>query len=96
MQYVISFLCSFIFALIHIHVRRVLCHYGDALSQVVDGKDGIQLWRVALNILNKQLWTPEKRWSSSFSVGHGGKPPHCKHKPVMKYLTEHQNCSFFG
>jgi len=27
------------------------------------------IWRVAVNILNKQSWTVEKGWSSSLGVG---------------------------
>jgi hypothetical protein len=36
-----------------------------ACPQVVNGGDGLQVWRVAKNILNKQLWRADKRWSSS-------------------------------
>jgi hypothetical protein len=36
---------------------------------VADGRDGLQIWRVATNILNKQLWTAENGWSFSFEVG---------------------------
>ncbi|KAJ4428691.1 hypothetical protein ANN_25684 [Periplaneta americana] len=31
--------------------------------------DGLQIWRVAVNILNKQSWTADKGWSSSLGVG---------------------------
>jgi hypothetical protein len=30
------------------------CHHSMACPQVVDGGDGLQIWRVAINILNKQ------------------------------------------
>jgi hypothetical protein len=40
--------------------------------QVADGGDALQFWKVAVNILNKQLWTADKGWSSSLGVGHGG------------------------
>jgi hypothetical protein len=40
-----------------------------ACPQVADGKDTLQLWRVAANILNKQLQTHNKGWSSSLGVG---------------------------
>ena len=32
-----------------------------------------QIWRVPVNIPNKQLWTADKEWSSSFGVGQGAK-----------------------
>jgi hypothetical protein len=39
--------------------------------QVADGRDGLQIWRVAANILNKQSRTANKMWSSSMVVGCG-------------------------
>jgi hypothetical protein len=42
-----------------------------ARPQVADGGDGLQIWRVAANILNKQSRTAEKGWSSSLGVGRG-------------------------
>jgi hypothetical protein len=42
-----------------------------ARCQVADGGDGIQIWRVAANVLNKQLWTANKGWPSSLGVGRG-------------------------
>jgi len=36
---------------------------------VMDGGDSLQIWRVAANILNKQLWTANKGWPFSFRVG---------------------------
>jgi hypothetical protein len=53
-----------------------ICHHGTAHPQVVDG-DGFQLWRVAVNILNKQTETNDKGWSSSLGVGLI--TSHCKH-----------------
>jgi hypothetical protein len=34
-------------------------------------RNSLQLWRLAANILNKQLRTNDKGWSSSLRVGHG-------------------------
>jgi hypothetical protein len=31
-------------------------------------RDGILMWKVAANVLNKQSWTADKRWSSSLRV----------------------------
>jgi len=36
------------------------CHHDMARPQVVDGGDGLQIWRVAVNILNKQLRSADK------------------------------------
>jgi hypothetical protein len=41
-----------------------------ARPQVADGGDGLQIWRAAANILNKQSRT-DKGWSSSLEVGCG-------------------------
>jgi hypothetical protein len=53
----------------------VPCHHGMARPQVVGGGDGLQIWRVAANILNKQSQTANKWWSSSLGVGHGANNP---------------------
>jgi hypothetical protein len=38
-------------------------------SQVADGGEGLQIGRVAVNVLNKQLQTASKEWSSRLGVG---------------------------
>jgi hypothetical protein len=58
-----------------IHVRWVACHHGMARPQVADGGDGLQVRRVAVNILNKQSWTADKGWSFSLGVGRGTNNP---------------------
>jgi hypothetical protein len=40
--------------------KWVPCHHGMAHSQVEDVGDGLQIWRVAANILNKQSRTAER------------------------------------
>ena len=35
---------------------------------VADGGVGLQIWRLAVNILNKQSWTADQEWSSSLGV----------------------------
>jgi hypothetical protein len=47
------------------------CHHGMARPQVADGGEGLQIWRVAVNILNKQSRTSDKGWPSSLGVGRG-------------------------
>jgi hypothetical protein len=53
------------------HDRWVPCHHGMARPQVADGEDALQFWRVAANILNKQLRTANKGWTPSLAVGRG-------------------------
>jgi hypothetical protein len=57
------------------HVKWVPCHHGVARPQVADGGDGLQIWRVAANILNKQSRTAYRGWSSSLGVGRGANNP---------------------
>jgi hypothetical protein len=37
--------------------------------QVVDGGDSFHIWKVAVNVFNKQLRTASKGWSCSLGVG---------------------------
>jgi hypothetical protein len=54
------------------HVKWVHCHHGMARPRVADRGDGLQIRRVAANILNKQSRTADSGWSSSLGVGWGG------------------------
>jgi len=42
-----------------------------ARPQVADGGDGFHIWKVSANLLDKQLQTPDKRWSCSLEAGRG-------------------------
>jgi hypothetical protein len=53
------------------HVKWVPCHHGTARPQIADGGEGLQIWRVAANMLNKQSRTADKGWHSSLGVGRG-------------------------
>jgi hypothetical protein len=44
------------------------CHHGMARPRVEVREDRLQTWRIAAN---KQSWTADKWWSSSFGVGLG-------------------------
>jgi hypothetical protein len=50
------------------HVKWVRRHHGMVRPQVVDGGDGLQIWRAAVNILNKQSRTADKLWASSVGL----------------------------
>jgi hypothetical protein len=61
------------------HTLNMLrCHHGMARPRVADRGDGLQIWRVAANMLNKQSRTADKGWSSSLEVGRGADNPHRK------------------
>jgi hypothetical protein len=53
-------------------------HHGMAGPRVADEGHSLQIWRVVENILNKQLRTVDKGWSSSLGVGRGARTRHCK------------------
>jgi hypothetical protein len=53
----------------------VHCHHGMARPRVTDRGDGLQIWRVAANMLNKQSRTADSGWSSSLGVGRGANSP---------------------
>jgi hypothetical protein len=55
----------------NIHVKWVHCHHGMARPRVAVRGDGLQIWRVAANILNKQSWTANSGWYSSLGLGGG-------------------------
>jgi hypothetical protein len=51
--------------------RWVPCHYSMVRPQVADGRNNLQLWRVAANTLNKQPQTANRGWSSIMGDGCG-------------------------
>jgi hypothetical protein len=51
------------------------CHHSRVCPRVADRRDGLKLWRLAANILNKQPRTNDKGWSSSLGVGRGANNP---------------------
>jgi len=50
------------------HYRVGLCHHGMVRHQDADRGDGLQIWRIAANILNKQWWTADKGLSPILGV----------------------------
>jgi hypothetical protein len=47
------------------------CHHDIVCLQGTDRGDGLQIWNAAVNILNKELQTVDREWSSSLGVGQG-------------------------
>jgi hypothetical protein len=50
---------------------RGLCHHGMELLRVAHGGDGLHVWRVAANTLNKQWRTADKGVSPVWGLGKG-------------------------
>jgi hypothetical protein len=42
------------------HVMWLFCHHGMECPLVSDGRDGLQIWSVATNIVNTQSRTDDK------------------------------------
>jgi hypothetical protein len=59
-----------------------------ARPQVADGGDGLQLWRVVANILNKQSRTADMGWSSSLEVGRGARNCSVLKKNLLPNVTQ--------
>jgi hypothetical protein len=58
------------------HVKWVHCHHGMARPRVAEDRgDGLQIWRVAANILNKQSRTADSGWSSILGLVRGANNP---------------------
>jgi hypothetical protein len=64
------------------------CHYSMERPRVADGKDGLQLWRIAANILNKQPRINDKGWSSSLRVGRGANNPSPQKTNSLRKATQ--------
>jgi hypothetical protein len=47
------------------------CHRGMAHLPVADGGDGLQIWSVAADVLNKQSRTARKGWLPGLGLGEG-------------------------
>jgi len=67
-------------------VCGVPCHHGMARPQVANGREGLQIWRVAPNILNKQSWTADMGDPPAWGLGEG-LTPHHKNQLVMRCYT---------
>lgn len=51
------------------HVNWVPCRHDMVHPQVADVEDGLQMWRVAPDVLNKQSRTADCGWSSNLGLG---------------------------
>jgi hypothetical protein len=64
--------------IILIHVRRVPSSPHHGASSGCGWRDGLQQWRVAANMLNKQPRTNDRGWSSTLGLCVGLTTPHRK------------------
>jgi hypothetical protein len=78
-----------------VYIVGVPSHHGIACPQVVDGEDGLQIWRVAANILNKQSRTADKGWSFSLGVGSGVNNSSFVNK-TSQDASDFEGCSVHG
>jgi hypothetical protein len=60
------------------------------------GGDGLKIWRVAVNILNKQSRTTDKEWSPAWGLGDGLTTPRRKNQLVTKCQTGPRIWTTFG
>jgi hypothetical protein len=65
----------FVYWMTIFYVKWVHCNHGMARPRGVQRGDGLQIWRVAANILNKQSRTADSGYSSSLGVGRGANNP---------------------
>jgi hypothetical protein len=71
------------------HVKWVPCYQSMAHHQVADGGDGLQLWRIAGNILNTQLQTAVRGRYSSLGGWVGGlTTPHHKTSNLLRIMIK--------
>jgi hypothetical protein len=70
------------------------CHHGMVRPPAADGGDGLNIWRLAANVLNRQSRTTDKGSFSSLGrvgVGEGLATPHRKKASVAKCYTGPRN-----
>jgi hypothetical protein len=67
------------------------CHHGIAHLQVADGGETFQMLKVGVTIVNTQLRTADKGWSSSMGMDFGLTTPHGKYQNVLKCYIRSEN-----
>jgi hypothetical protein len=59
-----------------------------ARPRVLEGGDGLQIWRIDANILNKEYQAASKGWSSSLEVGRRATTPHVKTAILLRNVKQ--------
>ena len=67
------------------------CFHDLARPQVVDRGYGLQIWRVAANMLNKQSWTADRGDPPAWGLVEGLTTPHYKKETVTNPLDNPRN-----
>jgi hypothetical protein len=64
----------------------------------LDGGDGLQIWRVSVNILNKQSWTDDGGVPPAWGLGVGLTTLHQKKKKACYEMSQRtlDLCRFLG
>jgi len=84
------FMFEFIWQTLEIIIQFSLLspfHHDMARSLVADEGDGLQIWRIAVNIFNQRSRTAEKKWPSSLGVGRDVTTHRKKEQLVTKCYT---------
>jgi hypothetical protein len=69
-----------------LHVKWVPCHHNMAHPRVADGGDGLQIWKVAAYILNKQLRTADRGGPPAWALGRSLTTLHCKTSNLLRNI----------
>jgi hypothetical protein len=72
-------------------------HHGVSRPQVADTDDGLQIWKVDVNIFSKRSRIADKGWSSNLCVDQGIKFPRRKMSAYYDMLHRASDLDgFFG
>jgi len=74
-----------------IHVKIAPCHHDVTRSPVADEGGGLQIWRIAANILKSSCGRLIRGGPAAWGFGKGLTSPHLKKRIVMKCYTGHRN-----
>jgi hypothetical protein len=80
---IFAFMHNYPSGLLRGHVKWVPCHHSMACPQAADGGCGLQIWRVAANILNKQLQTADRGGPPAWGLGRGLTTSHRKTSDLL-------------
>jgi hypothetical protein len=53
---------------LYLYFHGICCGENKSPTPSISGRDGLQIWRVSANILNRQSPATDKGWSSSFGA----------------------------
>jgi hypothetical protein len=75
-------------------VRLSLSTYKVLGHPLAEDEEGLRIWKVAANLLNKQSETADKGWSSSLGVGRGLQLPAVEKQCVTCYVKKDHDPNF--